>query len=282
VLDSLEHAAVTNGVHSLARLSQADVNELEPNVRCEAALLSPETGIVDVHELMLSLLGEAEYAGATLCLQSPVTGGALGDAARAAARAAGVEDAKVAAIVESGDTRLACHTLVNCSGLSSVAVAHMLQAPHPLPSMYFAKGNYFTSHVGGAHSKPFSRLVYPVPEKHGLGVHATLDLAGRVTYGPDVQWQEESDMFDVDTNRAALFEKEVRKYYPALPEGSLVPAYAGIRPKLSRTHAQDFTFLTHPVTGPSVLHLLGIESPGLTSSLSIADRAVDMLSRSAL
>jgi L-2-hydroxyglutarate oxidase LhgO len=238
---------------------------LEPEVACVAALLSPSTGIVDVHALMLSYLGDAESRGAILALNSPILAGRV------------TGDGFELEIGGAEPTTLACRCLVNSAGLGAHAVARALAGldPAAVPQGYICKGSYFTL-TGRA---PFRRLVYPMPELAGIGIHVTLDMGGQVRFGPDVEWIETID-YDVDPKRAAPFYAAIRRYWPGLPEGALVPAFAGIRPKLQAPGgpAADFMIQGPAAHGvPGLVNLYGIESPGLTSSLAIADEVVALL-----
>ncbi|MEJ1960644.1 MAG: NAD(P)/FAD-dependent oxidoreductase [Gammaproteobacteria bacterium] len=256
-LQKIKAAAEANGV-ILAGLSAAQAMDLEPALRCTGALLSSATGIIDSHACMLSLLGEAERHGASLVCNSSVT-------------QACIQGDGVTVDVNEGETRLKARLFVNSAGLSAPALAQRIEgfpASH-VPRAYLAKGNYFT--LPG--KSPFARLVYPVPEPGGLGVHLTLDLAGRARFGPDVQWVETLD-YAVDASRSERFYGEVRKYWPALPDGALEPAYAGLRPKISGPGEPNADFVIQGATThgiESVINLFGIESPGLTASLAIAD-----------
>lgn len=258
-LRALQATGAANGVEDLQWLDGAQARALEPHLRCEAALHSATTGIVDSHGLMKALLAEAEGAGATLALRSPVLGGA--------ARKDGI-----LLEVGGGDPmELLARQVFNCAGLGASRVARGLRGidPSAVPGIHFAKGNYY-SLSGPA---PFSHLVYPVPEAAGLGVHLTLDLGGQARFGPDVEWVETLD-YDVDPVRAEGFYAAIRRYWPELPDGSLQPAYAGIRPKLQGPgeSARDFLIQgpeAHGVRG--LVNLLGIESPGLTACLALAD-----------
>ena len=264
-LDGIIAKAAANGVHDLQKLTAAQAQALEPALACEAALLSPSTGVVDSHGYMLALQGDMENAGGLLALVSPV-------------QHIGVRQGTVShpiRVCTQDGTELACKVLVNAAGLSAVAIArgmdgldHNLLA-QAFPLAYFAKGNYFTL----AGRAPFSRLIYPVPEKAGLGVHLTLDLGGQAKFGPDVQWVEDPADLQVDPRRGDAFYAEVRKYWPALQDGALLPGYAGMRPKINAPHeaAADFMIQGPAEHGvPGLVNLLGIESPGLTSSLAIA------------
>ncbi|MFO1058861.1 MAG: NAD(P)/FAD-dependent oxidoreductase [Dongiaceae bacterium] len=263
-LAAIAARARTNGVE-IEPIGPAEAAALEPAVRCAGALLSPSTGIVDSHGLMTALLGDAEAAGAMLALRSPVTGGRVGPA--------GIEIA-----VGGGEPmRLACRRLVNAAGLGAVALAGRLAGLDPalLPAFHMAKGCYFML----AGRSPFRRLIYPMPGQAHLGVHVTLDLAGRARFGPDIEWVT-AEGYDVDPARADGFYAEIRRYYPDLPDGALQPGYAGIRPKLQAPGgpAVDFVLQGPAAHGiPGLVNLLGIESPGLTSCLAIADAVARML-----
>ncbi len=263
-LQAIQDKACRNGVTDLLLLSAAQVQQLEPTLRSEAALLSPNTGIVDSHALMLALLGDLENAGGILALNSPLTLMYRGP---------------TAIDLEASDgTRLRAKWVVNATGLGAVDLAYRcvgLEARH-LPKGFYAKGNYFTL----AGPAPFSHLVYPVPEAAGLGVHLTLDLGGQAKFGPDVQWVDSPDDLSVDPTRGEAFYAEVRKYWPGLPDGALQPGYAGIRPKICGPGdpAADFVIqgpAEHGVQG--LVNLLGIESPGLTASLAIAWYVADLV-----
>ena len=263
-LDHITAKARANGVNDLVPLSRAQASAMEPELQYEAALHSPSTGIVDSHALMLSYLGDLENAGGLLALNSPVQSVRLGQ---------GPSSHPHVILMQDG-TELACRFLVNSAGLHAPGLAQSMigLAPQFQPQAYYAKGNYFTL----AGRSPFGRLIYPVPEAAGLGVHLTLDLGGQAKFGPDVQWVNAPDDLLVDPSRGDAFYAEVRKYWPALPDGALQAGYAGIRPKISGPHdlAADFSIQgpeTHGV--PGLVNLLGIESPGLTSSLAIAELA---------
>jgi L-2-hydroxyglutarate oxidase LhgO len=233
-----------------------------------AAVQSPSTGIVDSHALMLSLLGDLEHAGGLLALNSGLN--------QAFPSVKGSSSAMV--LVADDGTEIAARTLVNAAGLHAPALARRIQglgAQH-VPPAYFAKGNYFT--LSGR--SPFGRLIYPVPEAAGLGVHLTIDLGGQAKFGPDVQWVDGADDLVVDPARGEAFYAEVRKYWPALPEGALIPGYAGIRPKISGPGeaAADFMIQGPADHGvPGLVNLFGIESPGLTSCLALGAHVADLL-----
>jgi len=257
--------AAANGVDDLRPLSRDEARALEPALECSAALLSPSTGIIDSHALMLSLLGDAEHDGAVLALNSPVRGGIVAN------------DGIALEIDGAGAMRIHAGIVVNCTGLGAQAVARGLVGlpAETVPPLSYAKGNYY-SLAGRA---PFSRLIYPVPETAGLGVHLTLDLGGQARFGPDVEWVDRID-YGVDPRRADAFYAEVRRYWPQLPDGALLPAYAGIRPK---PHAPGQAACDFLISGPAdhgvpgLVNLYGIESPGLTACLALADQVADCL-----
>jgi L-2-hydroxyglutarate oxidase LhgO len=263
-LKALDVNARANGVE-LEWLDAAQARRLEPELHCAMALLSASTGIIDSAALLQSLLGDAESHGATLAFGTAVTAlRLLGD---------GIE------VCVDAEPRASVHArwVVNCAGLSAAAIAASI-ADFPraaIPSMYFAKGNYFAL-PGRA---PFAHLIYPVPGMSGhLGVHLTLDLAGSARFGPDLQWLEAMDAgapdYSVDAKRASAFIAAIRDYWPALPAERLSPAYAGIRPKLSGVDqaARDFLISGPADHGfPGMINLFGIESPGLTSCLALGD-----------
>ncbi len=252
LLEKLKASALANGVMDLQCLSAAEARELEPELRCTAALLSPSTGIVDSHALMLSLLADAEAKGAILALKSPVTGGRLTDN--------GV-------ILDVAGTGIEARLAVNAAGLGAWRVARSIQgiSANSIPPCHYAKGNYFT--LTG--KTPFGHLVYPVPGHAGLGVHFTLDLSGRARFGPDVEWTEILD-YKVDPNRGLAFYDAIRSYWPGLKDGALEPGYAGIRPKVQGPGDPPRDFVIDR-SQPGWIALYGIESPGLTSCLAIGD-----------
>lgn len=264
-LARLSAQAQANGVLDLRELSGAQAAALEPELRCVAALLSPSTGILDSHAYMLALQGDAEARGAVIVLRSPVAGGRAADGA-VELDVGGTEP-----------TRLRARAVVNSAGLHAQRVAASL-AGFPrvrIPPTYYAKGNYYGL-VGRA---PFAHLVYPMPNQAGLGVHITIDLGGQARFGPDVEWIERID-YRVDPRRADGFYAAIREYWPGLEDGRLQPAYAGIRPKIVGPDAPAADFLIqgpaeHGV--PGLVNLFGIESPGITASLAIAEEVVARL-----
>jgi L-2-hydroxyglutarate oxidase LhgO len=267
-LGAIARRAADNGV-ALRQLSAAEAHAMEPALHCTGALLSPATGIIDSHGYMLALQGDFEAAGGVIALHAPVE----------AVRVAAVRAAGGGFELTTGGPApylLACRILVNAAGLGATALAERIAGLDPalVPKTYYAKGNYFT--VQGR--APFSRLIYPVPVPGGLGVHLTLDLGGQARFGPDVEWIEAID-YQVDPRRADGFYAAIRRYWPGLPEGALSPAYAGIRPKITPAGGtQDFTIQgkqTHGLEG--LVNLFGIESPGLTASLALAEIVAGMV-----
>ncbi len=263
-LDAILARAEANGVEGMRRIDGAEARAMEPALNCVAALHSPATGIVDSHAYMLALQGDAEAAGAVFAFHAPVTGGRAG------------EDGIEIVIGGAEAMRLRAGLVVNAAGLHAPAVARgMTGMPsHLVPREYWAKGNYFTL----AGRSPFSRLIYPVPVPGGLGVHLTIDLGGQARFGPDVEWIDRLD-YTVDPARAEGFYAAIRRYWPGLPDGSLQPGYAGIRPKITPPGAagQDFVIqgpAVHGVAG--LMNLFGIESPGLTAAIALAEVVADM------
>jgi L-2-hydroxyglutarate oxidase LhgO len=266
----IEHGNAA-GVNDLRLLSQAELAELEPEVRGIAAVLSPSTGIVDSHALMLALLGDAQNAGAALVLESPVVSGEV--------TSGGI----LLRIGGSDPTEVLCRTVINAAGLRAHAVAAAIGGvPRPaIPPVHYAIGRYYT--MSGR--SPFTHLVYPVARESSLRVHVTLDLAGQCKFGPDLQWIDKVDYhFDDRSDVLAGFYAGIRRYYPALRDGSLQPGYTGIRPRLAgpdaplHSGAADFVFQGASVHGaPGLLNLFGIESPGLTSSLAIGRHVAEMV-----
>jgi L-2-hydroxyglutarate oxidase LhgO len=264
LLEGIQGRAAANGV-ALELLDGPAARVLEPALRVEAALLSPETGIIDSHALMLAYQGELEEGGGMLAFHAPLDGGEI------------VGNRFRLRVGGPAPMELECDVLVNAAGLNAPKVARSIGGipSQTIPQSWLCKGSYYGL-VGRA---PFQRLVYPVPEPGGLGVHLTLDLGGQARFGPDVEWVQEED-YDVDPHRAAGFYAAIRRYWPDLPDAALVPGYAGIRPKISAPDAPaaDFAIVGPGVHGvPGLVNLFGIESPGLTASLAIGELVVDML-----
>jgi L-2-hydroxyglutarate oxidase LhgO len=269
-LQGIVAKAAANGVTDLVLLNRDQARAMEPALNCVAAIHSPSTGIVDSHALMLSLQGDLENAGGLVAFNAGVK--------RARILA---QSAQGGIVLEALDgTELQARTVVNAAGLHAATLAAHIEglASCHVPSAYFAKGNYFT--LSGR--SPFSHLIYPVPEAAGLGVHFTLDLGGQAKFGPDVQWVDSPEDLVVDPRRGEGFYAEVRKYWPALPDGALFPGYAGMRPKTSGPHAAAADFVIqgpadHGV--PGLVNLFGIESPGLTSCLAIGHAVAGIVGR---
>jgi L-2-hydroxyglutarate oxidase LhgO len=254
-LDGIRSKAHANGVTDVDWMAKDEVARIEPELFFMGALHSPSTGIIDSHALMLAYLGDAEAHGAMLALKS------------------GLERARVRNGFElhvAGSEPIHCRVLVNSAGLRAPSVAKSIDGypTHLVPRELYAKGNYYSLN----RKNPFKRLIYPVPEPGGLGVHVTLDLAGQARFGPDVEWVERID-YDVDPRRAERFYAAIRRYWPGLPDGALAPGYAGIRPKTAGPGepAPDFEIQGPAKHGvPGLVQLYGIESPGLTASLALA------------
>ena len=260
-LEGIRRKAHANGVSDVVWMTRAQALALEPELSCVAALYSPSTGIIDSHALMLAYLGDAEAHGAMLALKSPLE--------RVEVR----DDGFV--LHANGSEPIKSSILVNSAGLKAPTVAKNMEGYRAVlaPGEFYAKGNYYSL----ARRSPFSRLVYPIPEPGGLGVHVTLDLAGQARFGPDVEWIDrigQKEDYAVDPRRAERFYAAIRRYWPALPDGALLPGYSGIRPKTAgpKEPAPDFEIQgpgKHGISG--LVHLFGIESPGLTASLALAE-----------
>ncbi len=278
-IERLYAQAQANGVRGLQLLDGPQARAMEPALRAVAALYSPATGIIDSHALMTALLGQAQAHGAQLAVHSPVLGGeVLGDGSI------------VLDVGGQEPTRLRARAVVNAAGLTAPGLAQRIQGlpVSTVPPAYFCKGHYFS--LQGR--SPFARLVYPVHTSAGLGTHLTLDLAGQARFGPDVEWLASGAAADavapdelgldyrVDNKRAAAFERDIRRYWPGLPVGALVPAYSGIRPKIAGPGLPPADF---SISGPaqhgvaSWVGLYGIESPGLTACLPLADAVLEAL-----
>jgi L-2-hydroxyglutarate oxidase LhgO len=249
-LEGIAAHARANGVDDLECLEGAKAREMEPALNVSGALHSPSTGIVDSHAYMLALRGDAEDHGAFLAFHAPVIGGAL------------EHDAILLRIGGAEPASLRARLVVNTTGLAARKTALLIDGVGGVPELKFAKGNYF----GMTGKAPFSRLIYPVPEPGGLGVHLTLDLAGRARFGPDVEWIDRPD-YSVNADRALPFYAAIRRYWPALPDGALYPDYAGVRVKIAGIEPNDFLI---EASNAPLINLFGFESPGLTASLAIA------------
>jgi L-2-hydroxyglutarate oxidase LhgO len=259
----MAHAAEA-GLDDLEWLTPDQARELEPNLTCHAAYLSPSSGIVDSHALMLTYQGEVENHGGRVVLRAPVTGGE-------------VMSHGIRVDVGGADpTTLMCKTLVNCAGHGAPPLARAIAGvpADKVPRNFFRRGVYFS-----VTSRPFKRLIYPMHGPGGMDIHAVIDLAGNVRFGPDVEWVDRLD-YTVDPNRAEAFYRSIRTFWPALPDGALAPAYAGIRPKITGPEETPADFVIqgprdHGI--PHLVNLFGIESPGLTSSLAIGEYVAKML-----
>ena len=265
-LDGIRQRAAVNGVDDLRFISGEEAQAIEPTLRCTAALVSPSTGIIDSHAFMLALQGDAENAGAIFAFHAPLERVAVTNAGFA---------------LEIGGAepmQLHCRLLVNSAGLHAPALARRIAGlpEQHVPPAFYAKGNYFTL----AMKSPFSRLIYPVPVPGGLGTHLTIDLGGQARFGPDVEWIDSID-YAVDAKRGDSFYESIRRWWPDLPDGVLAPGYCGIRPKTVPKGApgQDFVIQGSAVHGvPGLVNLFGIESPGLTASLALADEVMELIS----
>ena len=258
-LDGIARRAAANGVDDMRRLTGVEARTMEPALHCTAALLSPSTGIIDSHGYMVALQGDAENAGAIFAFHAPVTRGRI------------TEDGIELDVGGAEEMRLRCRLLVNSAGLHAPALARNLAGMPTahVPTAYYAKGNYFT--LTGR--SPFTRLIYPVPVPGGLGTHLTIDMGGQTRFGPDVEWVDGLH-YEVDPHRGDGFYASIRRWWPELKDGALQPGYSGIRPKIvpPEIAVQDFVIqdrTAHSV--PGLINLFGIESPGLTASLSLAD-----------
>lgn len=264
-LQALQRRGTANGVHDLTWLDSTEVRLIEPEVECRAAVYSPSTGIIDSHALMLALQGDAEAHGGQCVFRTRVSG--------IACRKDGFEVQTSGAEAMS----LGCRIVINCAGLGAQELSRSTEG-YPfdrIPPRFLAKGNYFS--VSGA--TPFSHLIYPVPVEGGLGVHVTLDLSGRMRLGPDLHWVDEID-YTPDPHLKDQFYTAVRSFWPQVMTRELSCTYSGIRPKISGPGGESSDFLVegpedHGI--PGLVNFFGIESPGLTSSLALADHAVRKL-----
>ena len=264
-LEATKEKAAANGVPDLTWVDADELRVIEPNLHAVRALLSPSTGIIDSHGLMLAYQGDMEDHGGMIAFMSPVAGGR-------------VENGGITIETGGADAMtLHCRTLVNSTGLGAQPLARTIAGipANTIPPLFYAKGTYFTL-IG---KSPFNHLIYPVPVPGGLGTHSTLDLGGQTKFGPDVSWVDEPD-YEVDPTRADSFYDAIRRYWPGLEDGVLQPGYVGIRPKLGgpnqAKYSNDFMIqgpTEHGVAG--LVNLYGIESPGLTSSLAIAEEVAE-------
>jgi L-2-hydroxyglutarate oxidase LhgO len=263
-LARLLQRAQTNGVEGIEHIGAARLKDLEPQIQGIEALFSPCTGIVDSHALMSSYKADAEAAGCTMAFRTPVVAAFMaGD--KIQLKTGGQEEAELEADL-----------VVNAAGLDAWDFSSNLRGldQATIPPKYLAKGNYFTLVGSGS---PFRHLVYPVPEPGGLGIHLTLDLGGQARFGPDVEWVNSID-YAIDETRGQRFYAAIRRYWPALLDGALMPAYSGIRPKTAATGPCDFVIEGPTQTGhPGFIALYGIESPGLTASLAIGEYVRDLV-----
>jgi L-2-hydroxyglutarate oxidase LhgO len=261
-LDAIAAGARLNGADDLYKISGSEARELEPELVCDAALVSPSTGIIDSHALMLSLQGDGENSGAQTVFRTPFLNGRLLESGEFLLNFGGAEAMEITA-----------QCVINATGLAAPDVARKLlgQPLAIIPKAYFCKGSYFTL----SPKSPFSRLIYPMPDNASLGVHLTLDLAGQAKFGPDTQWIDHVD-YSLDPGRADVFYAAVRRYWPGLPDKALHPSYAGIRPKIVGAGSPPADFI---IAGPAthgiknLVNLFGFESPGLTACLAIAQAA---------
>jgi L-2-hydroxyglutarate oxidase LhgO len=264
VLAKYQAQALANGVDDLCPVSIERAAELEPEVRCAGAMFSPSTGIIDSHGLMVAYLAQIEAQGGTLVLNTPVRGGRL-------------ERNEI--VLETGGESpmtIRAASVVNSAGLGAQKVSESLGLPPAgIPKRYLAKGYYFS--LSGR--SPFRHLVYPIANAAGLGTHVTLDLQGSARFGPDVQWVDQID-YGFEPERKSAFAHAIRLYYPGLAEERLQPAYTGIRPKISHAHqpAADFC-IRGPAdhAGAPYVALYGMESPGLTASMAVAEQVTALL-----
>lgn len=264
-LHKYKQQAERNGVDDLRWLSREEVNTLEPNVVAVAGMLSPSTGIIDSHGLMLAYQGDAEDRGAVVAFESPVTGVAV------------TSNGTILEIGGREAVKVRARMVVNAAGLRAPSIARSIAGIRndTIPPEHYCKGHYYV--LSGA--APFGRLIYPVGSGLWHGVHVTLDLGGQVKFGPDLQWLDSVD-YSFDESRADSFYRAIRHYYPALADGSLQPGYTGIRPKVTAQGEPAADFMihgpeTHGIEG--LVNLFGIESPGLTSSMAIADHVKALL-----
>ena len=269
-LDQIYAQANANGVTDLTAFDHKTVQQLEPNVRAIAALFSPSTGILSAHDYMLALLGDFEFSGGTVSTQAELL---------AVSRDPSGYRLTVAIGSDTQPFHLTTRAVVNASGLGAQALASRIEGlpEDAIPKLHYCRGNYFS--LQG--SNPFQHLIYPVPPQNGagLGIHATIDLGGKVKFGPDVEYIDD-ESYEVNANRLALYCEAVKRYYPGLDDKKLVPSYAGIRPKLQGPKDEPADFVIREESNydlPNIVNLFGIESPGLTASLAIAEEVEGLL-----
>lgn len=257
--------AEQNGVTGMRLLTPVEAQTMEPEVFCTAALHVPATGIIDAPAYILALEGDAENAGAMIALKTMAVGGEI------------TAEGFVIDVKGDAPAQISCKYLINAAGLGAQEIARHLRGldAATIPPRILAKGNYFS--LSG--KQPFSMLIYPLPVFGSSGLHAFCDMAGRVRFGPDIEWVDKID-YAIDPSRVALFEEAVRRYWPALPAGALQPDFCGIRPKIARgsPHDTDFVIQTsreHRIR--NLINLYGIESPGLTASLALGDYVADLI-----
>lgn len=270
-LDAIDASSRLNGAEPLQRLSREEARTLEPEVACVAALLSPGTAVIDTHALLMALEADVSNAGGTIAFNTEVT---------AIARDANGGFAVEAKSADGSVSAITSRVVVIAAGLGATQIGGLLTYgdSYRVPRMYPAKGHYF-SLAGRA---PFSHLIYPVPHGAWLGIHLTLDVAGRARFGPDIEWRDDVTygFDDADGARRARFEHEVRRYWPGLPDGALQPGSTGVRPKIYAQGEPPADFAIHGVREHGVeglVALYGIESPGLTSCLAIGDYVAELL-----
>lgn len=267
-LKKLLAKGLANGVDDLQWFTAQQAQTLEPALHCTAAIYSPSTGIIDTHALMLSFQGDGQQAGAQYVLNSPLESAYIKD------------DGSISLTFSDAErTELTCRWLINSAGLNATHIARKIKglAAQHVPTPHLCKGSYFSMQG----RVPFSHLIYPAPQEAGLGVHLTLDLAGQARFGPDIEWVEKEN-YDVDAKRAEAFYDEVRRYWPDLKDNSLMPDYSGMRPKIvgPLDPAHDFVVQSEATHGiPGLVNLFGIESPGITSCLAIAEHVYTKLKK---
>lgn len=269
ILEKIHHQAISNGVKDLSIIDSNEARTLEPHLSCISAIYSGSTGIIDSHGLMLSLLGDFESAGGHIAYQSPLL-------------SAKYIKSNLFSVYVGGNsnTHIQTNFLINCAGLSAPKVAQLIEGmpADKIPKAYFAKGNYFSLKS----KSPFKRLIYPIPQPGGLGIHLTIDMNGTAKFGPDVEWlniESETEInYQVCEDRSSQFYSSIKQYWPGIKDDCLVADYSGVRPKITAAGSIDFLFQTkseHQLDG--LINLYGFESPGLTSSLAIAKHVKNLV-----